>query len=469
MKTRNASNPAHCLMRPLRFVLAGTVAAGCMIGMAGLANAENLASAWSKAYQSNPAIAAERARVRSVDEGVPQARSGWRPTVSVTGSTGIQYVDQELAQGGSGDDTIFPTTITGQVSQPLYRGGRTGADTSRAESEVRAARAGLTNVEQQVLFSVGQAYMDVLRDKAVVDLNTNNINVLERQLQATQDRFSVGEVTRTDVAQAESRLARSKADLKTAEGNLQTSRAAYARQVGEPPDNLEPPTMPNGVPASLDDAVQRAAVNNPAVIQALNLHQSAKHTVDLVEGELNPTVALNGQLQQSFNSSRNVDQTTVAQATVDLTVPLYQSGSVYSRVRAAKQAESQRLQLVEDNRRQAVEASTQGWEQLVATRARIDSLESEIRANEIALEGVQQEALVGTRTVLDILDAEQELLDSRVNLVRARRDEYVAVFNLLAAVGSMTAEGLELDAPRYDPSVYYQSVRDKWFGTSVRK
>ena len=150
-------------------------------------------------------------------------------------------------------------------------------------------------------------------------------------------------------------------------------------------------------------------------------------------------------------------------------MPLYQSGSVYSRVRAAKQAESQRLQLVEDNRRQAVEASTQGWEQLVATRARINSLESEIRANEIALEGVQQEALVGTRTVLDILDAEQGLLDSRVNLVRARRDEYVAVFNLLAAVGSMTAEGLELDAPRYDPSVYYQSVRDKWFGTSVRK
>jgi outer membrane protein len=450
------------------FTLAGTVAATCIIGMAGIANAENLASAWSKAYQSNPSIAAERARVRSIDEGVPQARSGWRPTVSVTNSTGLQYVDQELSQGGSGDDTIFPTTITGRVSQPLYRGGRTGADTSRADSEVRAARAGLTNVEQQVLFSVGQAYMDVLRDKAVVDLNINNINVLERQLQATQDRFSVGEVTRTDVAQAESRLARSKADLTTAEGNLQTSRAAYARQVGEPPDNLEPPTTPYGVPSSLDDAVQRAAANNPAVIQALSLHQSAKHTVDLVEGELSPTVALNGLLQQSFNSSRNVDQTTVAQATVDLTVPLYQSGSVYSRVRSAKQAESQHLQLAEDNRRQAVEAATQGWEQLVATRARIDSLESEIRANEIALEGVQQEALVGTRTVLDILDAEQELLDARVNLVVARRDEYVAVFNLLAAVGSMTAEGLQLDAPRYDPSVYYRSVRDKWFGTSVR-
>ncbi len=468
MNIHKASKSAKRPMRCLRALLAGT-AAGCILSLAGGASAETLSGAWAKAYLSSPTLAAQRAQVRTVDEGVPQARSGWRPTVSVTANTGIQYVDQKLGQGGSGDDTIFPTTITGQVTQPLYRGGRTGADTSRAESEVLAARAGLVTVEQQVLFSVGQAYMDVLRDTAVVDLNKNNINVLERQLQATQDRFSVGEVTRTDVAQAESRLARSKADLQTAEGNLETSRAAYARQVGEPADGLEAPQTPNGVPASLDDAVQRAAANNPAVVQALNLHQSAKHTVDLIEGELNPTVALNGNLQQSFDSSRNVDQTTVVQGTIDLTVPLYQSGSVYARVRAAKQAESQRLQLVEDNRRQAIEAATQGWEQLVATRARIDSLESEIRANEIALEGVQQEALVGTRTVLDILDAEQELLDSRVNLVTARRDEYVAVFNLLAAVGGMTADGLELDAPRYDPAVYYRSARDKWFGTSVGK
>lgn len=450
-------------------LLAVTVATGWMAFTPQFASAENLPGAWSKAYSSNPTIAAERARVRTIDEGVPQARSGWRPTVSATASTGIEYIDQKLTLGGSGNDTIFPSTLTAQVSQPIYRGGRTGADTNRAEAEVLAARAGLSIIEQQVLFAVGQSYMDVLRDRAVVDLNTNNINVLERQLQATQDRFSVGEVTRTDVAQAESRLARSKADLKTAEGNLQTSRATYARQVGEPADDLEAPETPNGVPSNLDDAVQRAATNNPAVIQALNLHTSARHTVDLIEGELNPTVALNGQLQQSFDSSRNVDRTTVALGTIDLTVPLYQSGSVYSRVRASKQAESQRLQQVEDARRQAVEAGTQGWEQLSATRARIAALESEIRANEIALEGVQQEALVGTRTVLDILDAEQELLDSRVNLVRARRDEYVAAFNLLAAVGSLTAEGLELDAPRYNPALYYNSVRDKWFGTSVGK
>lgn len=448
---------------------------GCAMGFAmalaastTLASADTLSDAWVKAYATNPTIAAERARVRSVDEGVPQAKSGWRPTVTVSGSAGVQEIDQEFSSGAENSDTNTPVTFTGQISQPVYRGGRTGADTRRAEAEVLAARASLNNVEQQVMLAVGQAYMDVLRDLAVVELNENNVKVLERQLQATRDRFSVGEVTRTDVAQAESRLARAEADRKTAEGNLETSRAAYARQVGEPPANLEAPNGVPGVPENLDAAVQRAAQNNPLVLQTLHLHDSARNTVRLIKGELYPTVSLNGQVQQSFESSSTIDESTIAQATVDVTVPLYQSGSVYARVRAAKQAESQRLQQVEDARRQAVEAATQGWEQLVANRARIVSLESEINANEIALEGVQQEALVGTRTVLDILDAEQELLDSRVNLVRARRDEYVAIFNLVAAVGGLTASGLSLDTPIYDPTKYLDAVRNQWFGTEAR-
>jgi outer membrane protein len=402
--------------------------------------------------------------VRTVDEGVPQAQAGWRPTVTLNSSTGVQYIDQESSFGDS-NDILFPATITGAVSQPIYRGGRTKADMARARAEISAARASLINVEQQVLLLVGTAYMDVLRDQAVVGLNENNVRVLNRQLQATQDRFSVGEVTRTDVAQAESRVARAQADKKTADGNLETSRASYTRQVGEPPTTLEAPKTLEGAPESLDASVQLAVANNPIVRQAQALHDAAKHTVNLITGELYPTVALNGQLQHSIETSQNIESTTVAQAIVDLTVPLYQSGSVYSRVRAAKQAESQRLQQIEDARRQAIEQATQGWEQLVANRARIVSLESEIRANEIALEGVQQEALVGTRTVLDILDAEQELLDSRVNLVRARRDEYAAVFALLAAVGGLTADGLALSAPRYDPSNYYNTVKDQWFGT----
>jgi len=427
------------------------------------AAAESLQEAWAKAYSTNPSIAAERARLRAVDEGLPEAKSGWRPTVTLSGDAGVRYTDQEVNNVGD-SSTNTPVTLTGQVTQPLYRGGRTVADTQRAKADVFAGRASLANVEQQVLLSVGTSYMDVLRDQAVVELNENNVRVLDRQLQATRDRFSVGEVTRTDVAQAESRLARSEADLQTAIGNLETSRAAYARQVGEPPQGLVTPSRVEGTPENLQAATTLAASSNPVVLQAVYQHESASHVVRLIEGELYPTVNLNGVAQQTFESSQSVDESTTLQALVDVTVPLYQSGSVYARVRSAKQSRSQALQNVEDARRQAIEAATQAWEQLVATRARIVSLGSEIRANEIALEGVQQEALVGTRTVLDILDAEQDLLDSRVNLVTAHRDEFVAVFNLVAAVGGLTAEGLALEAPRYDPKAYYEAVKNQWFG-----
>ncbi|MGZ0190358.1 MAG: TolC family protein, partial [Alphaproteobacteria bacterium] len=265
--------------------------------------ADDLQGAWAKAYSTNPAIAAERARVRTVDEGVPQAKAGWRPTVTLNGSTGLQYIEQESAFSNT-DDVLIPTTIAGAVSQPVYRGGRTEADTQRARAEISAARASLVNVEQQVLLLVGTAYMDVLRDQAVVGLNENNVRVLKRQLQATQDRFSVGEVTRTDVAQAESRVARSEADKKTAVGNLQTTRASYTRQVGEAPTTLEAPKTLEGAPESLDASVQLAVANNPIVRQAQALHDSARHTVKLITGELYPTVALNGQLQQSFETSQ---------------------------------------------------------------------------------------------------------------------------------------------------------------------
>lgn len=435
---------------------------------AGPAQAETLAGAWSKAYLSNPTLAAERARLRSVDEGVPEALSDWRPTVTVNGQVGVQYTDQE-GQFTNGSSTDTPRNVTAQVTQPLYRGGRTVANTKRAVAEMLSARASLIGVEQDVMLAVGAAYMEVLRDEAVVELNENNLNVLERQLQATQDRFSVGEVTRTDVAQAESRLARAKSDLESARGALETSRAAYTRQVGEPPVGLEAPEIVPGAPQDLQSAVEIASEYNPIVVQAVRNHEAANHTVRLIKGELLPTLALNGQVQQAFDPNENTDEVFQASATLDLTAPLYQSGSVYARLRGAKQSQSQALLQVEEARREAIEASTSAWELLVANRAVIVSLEAEIRANEIALEGVQQEALVGTRTVLDILDAEQELLDSRVNLVRARRDEFVAIFDLIASVGGLTADRLGLGAEIYDPAAYYEAVRGQWFGGEARQ
>ena len=436
---------------------------------AGVASADSLRDAWAKAYLNNPMLAAERARLRSVDEGVAQARGNLRPTVSATLSSGLQYTEQDLKTGGNTSDTLMPSSIIGEVSQPLYRGGRTEADISRAISEVQAGRASLSSVEQRVFLDVGTAFMDVLRDQAVLDLNDNNIKVLERQLEATKDRFSVGEVTRTDVAQAEARLARAGAERQIAFGNLEVSRAAFTRHVGEPPLTLTSPNPMSGTPESLQAALDVAIKKNPGVLKAMNSHDAASHSVDLVTGELSPTVSLNGEVQQSFETSRTVDATSSAKAIFKVTVPLYQSGSVSSRVRAAKQVKSQKLLQIEEARRASVEEATKGWEQLVSTRSRINSLQTEIRANEIALEGVQQEALVGTRTVLDILDAEQDLLDAKVNLVRASRDEFVATLNLQAAVGGLTAGALALNVTSYDPAQHYNSVQNKAFGTDLEK
>jgi outer membrane protein len=448
----------------LKTALSITFSASVVL-FAEVASADSLRDAWAKAYLNNPMLAAERARLRSVDEGVAQARSNLRPTVAATLRSGLQYIEQDLKTGGNVSDTLMPSSIIGEVSQPIYRGGRTEADISRASSEVQAGRASLATVEQRVFLDVGTAFMDVLRDQAVLDLNNNNVKVLERQLEATKDRFSVGEVTRTDVAQAEARLARAGAERQRALGDLEVSRAAFTRHVGEPPLILTSPSPMSGIPESLQAALEIATKKNPGVLKAMNSHDAASHSVDLVTGELSPTVSLNGEVEQSFESSRTVDATSGARAIFKVTVPLYQSGSVSSRVRAAKQVKSQKLLQIEEARRQSVEEATKGWEQLVSTRSRINSLQTEIRANEIALEGVQQEALVGTRTVLDILDAEQDLLDAKVNLVRASRDEFVATLTLQAAVGGLTAGALALNVTSYDPVQHYNSVQNKAFGT----
>jgi outer membrane protein len=459
--------PISKMTKKLKVLCAAAVSISALM-VPSISSSESLKEAWAKAYSTNPALAAERARLRSIDEGVAQAKAGWRPTISASASSGAQYIDQDLKSNGSGSDTIMPTAILTEASQPIYRGGRTDADVKRATAEVQAARALLDKKEQEVLLAVGTAYMDVLRDQAVLKLNENNIKVLERQLEATKDRFSVGEVTRTDVAQAEARLARARADRQTAFGNLEVSRASYARQVGEPPFNLTQPGSISGTPQNLQVAVERASKDNPNVRNALSVHESARHSIDLILGELSPTVSLNGEVQQSFETSRSVDSTFSAKAIFKVSVPLYQSGSVSSRVRAAKQSQSQKLLQVEDARRQSIEEATKGWEQLTATRSRIKSLETEIRANEIALEGVQQEALVGTRTVLDILDAEQDLLDSRVNAVKASRDEYVAILTLHKAVGGLTAADLTIDVPTYDPDKNLKAVQNRAFGTNLQ-
>jgi TolC family type I secretion outer membrane protein len=423
------------------------------------ASAESLRDALAKAYTTNPDLLSERANLRSVDEGVPQALSNWRPTVSLSGDTG--YEDVDSAGGGS---VRHPKSLELSVSQPIYRGGRTVNETRQAESEVLAGRARLQSREQEVLLSATSAYMTVVRDEAVLRLNRSNEQRVARQLQATRDRFRVGEITRTDVAQAEARLARAQADRIQAEGVLLNSRESYRRVIGVVPGKLAKPAIKLALPANSDEARALGKDNNPDVVNARYREDSARHNVRVIRGELLPSVNLLGSLSTEHETSGSGSNRQTAEVIAELKVPLYQKGSVYSRVREARQVLGQRSEELEAARRVAMESAASAWNTWQTARAAVRSFEAEVRANEIALDGVQREALVGSRTVLDVLDAEQELLDAKVNLVRSDRDELVARFALKSAVGGLTAMELKLPVEIYDAEGYYRRVRNRWFG-----
>jgi TolC family type I secretion outer membrane protein len=301
----------------------------------------------------------------------------------------------------------------------------------------------------------------------VVTFNENNEKVIERQLEATRDRFTVGEVTRTDVAQAETRLARATAERIAAEGALRVSQAIYEEVTGKNPGVLPPPPPLAGLPANLDEVIELSISRNPDILAANYAEKAARHRVREVTGELYPTVDISASLSHSEEASRRDSQTQRAQILAEVFIPLYQQGAVSSRVREAKQISNQRRIQIEEARRRTGQESISAWEGLQTARAQIRSFESGVRAAEIALEGVRQENEVGARTILDILDAEQELLDSQVNLVRSQHDEIVAGFEVRAAVGQLTARELELPVEVYNPEVDYLSVRNAWFGLGI--
>lgn len=440
-------------------------AAGIVAGLVAPAvNAQTLEDALVKAYQGNPTLKSERARLRATDEGVPQALSGWRPTVEVSGSYGIDRTNSSSTGGDKVGDVRNPLTGSLTITQNLYRGGRTLAATEQAENNVKADRARLAVTEQSVLLSVVTAYADVVRGQAEVELNVSNERVLQRQLEATGDRFRVGEVTRTDVSQAESRLARARADRIASEGSLTDARAAYENAVGETPALLKPAKPLENLPGSLSEAVTLAKQNNFAVAQARSIELAAKNGVRSIVGELLPNLTLNGELASNRETSTDRNESEDVSLIARVTMPLYASGSVTSRVREAKQVVSQRREDLNQAVRSAVEAATDAWQTLQTGRAQIRAFTAAVKAAEIALEGVREEANVGSRTVLDVLDAEQELLDARVGLVRAMRDELVATYQLRQAIGEATAQKLGLPVAIYNVEQHYRDVRGKWWG-----
>ena len=428
------------------------------------ASAESLEDALIKAYQSNPTLEAGRAALRSTDEEISQALSNWRPSVTLNGDAGFRENSTE-ANGVDTDNSLTPYTVGLNVTQPIYRGGRTVAQTDRAEARVLAQRAALRETEQDVLLNVATAYFNVLRDMAVVELNQNNTRVLDRQLQATSDRFEVGEVTRTDVSQAEARLAGSKADLISAQGALANTRAQYERLVGNPPANLEIPNPLIGLPTSIADVLAIAQDQHPEVLQAMYTEQAARSDIRVNEGSLYPEVKLSAGVDRTHEASNEDMTTDSADIIASVSVPLYQQGAVYSSVRAAKETAGQARIQVDEARRAVIENATSAWETLVTARASIESQQAQVSSAEVALDGVQREASVGSRTVLDVLDQEQELLQARVNLVGSRRDAAVAEFQVKAAMGALNAQVLGLPVEVYDTESNYNKVKDQWWGT----
>ena len=436
------------------------------------AAADTLEWALVQAYQNNPSLNAQRASLRATDENVPQALSGYRPKLSITGNAGYNYTNATsvFPLGGIVTTSQFAQTfisrgVGAQATQTVFNGFQNANRTRQAESQVMGARETLRVTEQQVLLDAATAYMNLLRDQAILDLNRRNVEVLTEQLKQTRDRFNVGEVTRTDVAQAESRLAAGRSALLGAQSNFVTSQANYRRVIGVDPGRLAPGTPVDRLsPPNLNGAIREGQTQSPSVLAAMYGVDVAELAVKISEGALYPNVTITGTVVQATNPAFEVLQQTAAAVVGQVTIPIYQGGGEYSTIRQSKESLGQQRLNLDVNRDQARATVVQSWGQLDAAKAQIEATTAQVNAAEIALNGVREEARVGQRTTLDVLNAQQELVNARVALVTAQHDRVVASYTLLAAVGGLSMPHLGLDVLIYDPQVHYQQVRDAWVG-----
>ena len=482
----------------------------CLAASALPVQAENLPNALAKAYFNNPNLNAQRATTRGVDENIPIAHSGYMPHVDATADVGFEYEQFNGSAGatattsgssstgggtstggtssgtggstsgtGTTGGTSAATTTAGSqsgtsvprgagitITQTLFDGLRTTNNIRSAESNVFGSRETLRNVEQSVLQSGAQSYMDVLRDTAILDLRASNIKVLDEQLRQTQDRFKVGEVTRTDVAQAEASLAGSRADFFAAQSQLQNSIASFRQVIGEQPTRLEPARpLERGIPTSLDNAIAISQIEHPSIQSALHSTEVAELQVKIAEGALYPTIGLTGSASQRYDLSNVTGSSAFVGSIVgSVSVPIYEGGASYATIRQAKEqlgSAQFQVDVSRDNVRAAVISS---WGLLTSSKAAVMADQAQVNAAEIALNGTREEARVGQRTTLDVLNAQQTLLNARVQLVGAQRDRVVASYAILASCGRLSASFLALKVQPYNPVVHFEQVKDKWFG-----
>ncbi len=437
--------------------------------------AQTMEAALGRAYAGNPTLNAQRAQVRVTNENVPQALSGYRPRVTASADIGasITETDTPFTATSRGVHTRTVTRLAGrgagvQVDQNIFDSGKTRSSVSQAESQVLGARSTLRNTEQNVLLDAATSYMNVLRDTAILSLNRNNVEVLEEQLRQTRDRFQVGEVTRTDVAQSEARLSSARSQAILAESNLKTSIARFRQNVGIEPKQLAPGRpVENLLPRSLPAALNTALAGHPAIIAALHGVDAAELQVKVTEADLYPVLGVRGVVQQRYDNSAFGDNRTSASVVGTLTIPIYEGGQVYSRTRQAKESAGQRRIEVDTQRDTVRAAVVSAWGAHDASKAQIIAAQAQVQAAETALAGVREEAKVGQRTTLDVLNAQQELVIARSTLVTAQRDRVVASYAVLSAVGRLSSETLKLKTETYDARKHYDQVKGLLWGTQT--
>ncbi len=448
------------MLKPTR-ALASVAVIAVISGMGAPAWAETLKDALALAYQSNPTLLAQRANQRALDESIVQARSGLRPRldVSLTADYARDYGDSLFGE---------PDSDTGgariDLSQTLWSGGRIGHGISAAEANILAGRETLRDIEQTVLALVVQAYADVLRDSEILAIRQANLVVLQRQLEEASARFEVGEITRTDVAQSESRLAQSEADLANARAQLSVSRAAYTAVVGQVPGDLAPMPVLPGIPTDFDNALDVALADNPSIRSAAYYQRAAEADVAAAKAEYMPSARLTASYGGSTGDLGAIDgiaDNTQFQAGAVLSVPLFTGGLNRSRVVQALERANEAQINVEGERRGALQSVSSAYAQTISSRATLQAGEEAVRAATVAAEGVRQEAQVGLRTTLDVLNQELELRNAQITLAGARRNEYVAQANLLAAMGRLEGPDLDATLSAYDPAANYDRVRGR--------
>jgi outer membrane protein len=429
--------------------------------------AQSLEQALLNAYFANPTINAQRAAVRVTDEQVPQALAGYRPQVFGNAQADVERSRTQSSAGTTNVPRNYPRGYGVTAQQNLFNGFQTGNLVRSAESQVLAARETLRNTEQNVLLDAVTAYMNVIRDTAIVQLQQQNVQALREQLRATNDRFQVGELTRTDVAQAQARLSEAEAQYSQAQANLNASRAVYRRDIGSDPGALKPANAYTKLQlASLDAAIAEAFGKHPAIQATRHGVDTAQLQVKVAEGSLLPTLNLEAGVQRFSDPTPGVYNNLDMTAGLRLTVPLYQGGAEYARIRQAKELTGQRRLESDAIRDQVRTAVIQSWGLVSASRFQLEAAQAQVAAAEIALNGVREEYRVGQRTTLDVLNAQAEVVRARSALITAQRDRVVYSYSLLASVGRLSVVELKLAevAQTYQPETHYEQVRDSWFG-----